>query len=84
MDGKFDSGDWFKADWWFEINDIYGNVVHQETEGAWSTGWEQREYTYTINVDAIRDDGTICVWYDHGGDGADDFLLGKLEIWTSV
>ena len=84
MDGKFLGDDWFKADWWFEIYDPSGNMVVEENEGHWSTKWEQREYTYTISVDTIRDDGTIHVWYDHGGDGWDDFALGKLEIWTTA
>ena len=82
MDGKFSSGDWFKADWWFEIYDLYGNMLHQEKGASWSTSWEQREYAFTFSVDAIRDDGTILVWYDHGGDGADNFALGRLDIWT--
>lgn len=84
MDGKFDSGDWFKADWWFEIYAPAGNRVVEENQSHWDTDWETREFSYTISLDAIRDDGTLLVWYDHSGDGNDDFKLGKLEIWTTA
>lgn len=84
MNGKFKSSDWFKADWWFEIYDPSGNMVVEENEEHWKTSWEQREYTHTISIDTIRDDGTILVWYDHGGDDADDFSLGTVRIWTTA
>ena len=84
MDGKFISSDWFKADWWFEIYDPYGNMVVEENEDHWNTSFETREFKYTISLDTIYDDGTIRVWYDHSGDGADDFKLGKLQIWTTA
>ncbi len=84
MDGKFGGGDWFKADWWFGIHDPSGDVVVQENGKHWDTKWETREYSFTISVNTIRDDGTIQVIYGHGGDSWDDFRLGKLEIWTTA
>ncbi|MBQ2880955.1 MAG: InlB B-repeat-containing protein, partial [Clostridia bacterium] len=84
MNGYFISGDWFKADWWFKIYDRNDGVEVSETEGHWKTSWEDRSYSYTISIDAIRDDGTLYVKYGHEGDGADDFKLGTVEIWTTA
>ena len=90
MNGIFLSLDLFKADWWFEIYDRFGtqgdvnHMVVEENEEPWPRSWDNRWYTYTISIDAIRDDGTLFVWYDHSGDGADDFALGTVEIWVTA
>jgi len=84
MNGVFDSGDWFKADWWFEIYSPSGQMVVEENEEHWSTSWSSRQYSYTLSLDALYDDGTVRVWFDHGGDENDDFKLGTTEVWTTA
>ena len=84
IDGYFKSGDWFKADWYFDVYDRWDGKIHQEKHSNFNRSWENRKYTFTISIDAIRDDGTIRIRYDHEGDGQDDWALGTVIINTTA
>ncbi len=82
--GHFLGSDWFKADWSFVLYDRSDTKLKTETESAWSNSWSSRTFTYTLGIDAIRDDGTIKVRYDHEGDSWDDWGLGQVTVTTAV
>lgn len=81
IDGKFKKDDLWKADWWFHIYDYNDTVIVNEDETNWTYDkWKTRTYEYTVSMDVIRDDGTIMIRYDHGGDDWDDWYLGDVEV----
>lgn len=81
IDGKFKKDDLWKADWWFHIYDYNDTVIVNEDETNWTYDkWKTRTYEYTVSIDVIRDDGTIMIRYDHGGDDWDDWYLGDVEV----
>jgi uncharacterized repeat protein (TIGR02543 family) len=82
--GHFLGNDWFKADWFFDLYDRLDKKLLTEKESAWSNSWSSRTFTYTLGIDAIRDDGTIKVRYDHEGDSWDDWGLGQVTVTTAV
>ena len=83
IEGRFISGDWFKADWYVDIYDRNGEKVSQIKDEHFerSDDFESRKYTFDISIECLRDDGTILVRYDHEGDSADDWDLGDVSIW---
>jgi len=83
INGKFNGGDWFKADWYMEIYDFNRNKIYTKKDSHWNTSWGSRSYEFTVSIDAINNDGAILVRYDHEGDGADDWTLGTVEISVS-
>ena len=85
IDGHYDTGDWFRASWYYDIYDKYGEKIQQQKD-KWSNGkdWDSKTYTYTLSLDAIGSDGKILIKYNHEGDNADRWSLGTVDVWVTA
>ena len=79
--------DWWAKDWYIEFYDRAGNKVHEDAIGKFNYGgFETRNIQYTLDIDCIRDDGTIMVRFDHegGDDERGQYRIGLIQITSTA
>lgn len=76
-------------DWYIDFYNRAGTKVHDDTIGKFEhdeNNFEKRNIQYTLDIECIRDDGSILIRFDHHGGDRDSgqYRIGEIRITSTA